>query len=178
MLTVSKLRGWWHSGVLLHVLIVVLLLVRLFVFFKIIWLLRLLGYNAITTVSPSRSHRTHVVVHWLAELLRCLMLIVGIGKILVVVELLLLIRLLRLLIYRFDVQLRHWLWRKSCRISWLFRSWFLSLKQIKSSLERIYVQIHRLVLCCIVLGQKLWPKVYRRDGCWEDFGRRYIHCAR
>ena len=146
MLTVNKLRGWRHSGVLLHVLIVVLLLVRLFVFFKIIWLLRLLGYHTIATIATTGSHRTHIIVHWLAELLRRLMLVVGIGKILVVLIKLLLLLLRRLLIYRIDVHLSHWLWRKSCRVSWLLRSWFLSLKQIKSSLERIHVQIHLLVL--------------------------------
>ena len=146
MLIVNKLRGWGHPGVLLHVLIVVLLLVRLFVFFKIIWLLRLLGYHAITTIATTGSRRAHVVIHWLAELLRRLMLVVGIGKILVELVELLLRLLLGLLIYRVDVHLRHWLWRKRCRVSWLLRSWFLSLKQIKSSLERIHVQIHRLVL--------------------------------
>ena len=74
------------------------------------------------------------------------MMIVCIEKILVVLVELLLLLLLRLLIYRIDVHLSHWLWRKRCRVSWLLRSWFLSLKQIKSSLECIHVQIHWLVL--------------------------------
>ena len=79
MLTVSKLRGC-HPGVLLHVLVgVVLLPVRIFVLFKLIFLLWLLGCHAISTAATTGDRRTHVVVHLPAELLLRLMLFVDIG---------------------------------------------------------------------------------------------------
>ena len=105
----SKLRGC-HPGVLLHVLVgVVLLPVRIFVLFKLILLLRLLGLHAISTAAGAESCQTHVVVHLLAELLLRLMMVVAIGLILAVLEVLLLLRWICRVV---GVHLRHWLWPK------------------------------------------------------------------